>query len=583
MIMKIRNIAGVVLFVAGSLSFSSCDDETNYTIATENIITTVETGSASVTAVSAQTTGRVLDLSQSETSSYSVGVVFGTGEDPTITGTKQVGTVDSEGVVTTNITGLQKGTTYYYATFVTLQGKVTKYGTVNSFVTTDATIVTAAASDVSACKATLHATANGLGGLVSDDAAMTFGFKLSTSESDVNNGIDYPVSSTSTTVTGQVEGLLPGTTYYYVSYFQLGDGYVYGETQQFTTSTQEMEYVDLGLSVLWAKYNLGAESESESGILLGYGDLTGVNRSAYVVDYSPAADISGTANDIFLQVSIDGSTGKQSTTPTQAQMEELIANTTQTETMVNNVAGVRFTAANGNSIFMPYVGYRDGNAVTGAGTEGIYWSGTNYASAPDYSHTLKLSSGGAVSGMSKRSLGAALRSVRQSSSVAITDASKILFINKDGNGTDARIEIYNEYGATKNNCGIAVEQINFKKNMVVTFKLAGITGNLKSGATGSYIAGLQFADADWSVGHWSPNTGTQYDATINGDGTYSVWMETGGAEAVGAVVFCIDIPKLWGDLSDSSKASVELVSIKMDVDSIPSKSAAKRTWTSLKK
>ena len=562
--MKMKYLAGVMLLVAGLFSLSSCSDDDDYSAATGNVISTIETGDASVTAISAVVTGKVLDLTKQDASSYTVGVVYGTNPDPTTAGSKQAGTIDAEGNVTTNLSGLTKGNTYYYATYVQLQGVVTKYGDIKSFVATDAQIATAEATDVTCTKATLGATANGLNGiLVEGETTMNYGFKISTSEADVQKGIDYPVSATTNAISQRVEGLLPATTYYYTSYFELGDGYVYGETKSFTTPAQSMEYVDLGLSILWAKCNLGAEAEQETGALLGYGDLTGVNHSSYLIDYNTVEDIAGTAKDVLTKTNIDEGAIMKSATPTADQISELIAKTTQTEEEIEGVKGIKFTAANGNSIFMPYTGYRDGATTVGVGAQGLYWSGNNYSVANDYSHTLKLANGVATSGLSTRNLGLAIRPVRSAPELKV-DNTKLVTGDIEGNGR-LRLEIYNEYGSTKENCGINPTQIKFTKNMVVTFKLSGVTDNMKAGS-GPHIAGLEYADADWNPNRWSAFDDNKYDANVTGDGTYTVWMETGGDTAEGAVVFCVDIQDLMQDAIDASKLQAEIVSIKFDVD-----------------
>lgn len=551
-----------MLLVAGLFSLSACSDDDDYSAATGNVISTVETGDASVTAISAVVTGKVLDLTKQDASSYTVGVVYGTNPDPTTAGSKQAGTIDVEGNVTTSLSGLTKGNTYYYATYVQLQGIVTKYGDVKSFVATDAQIATAEATDVTCTKATLGATANGLTGiLVEGETTMNYGFKISTSEADVQKGIDYPIAVSANAISQRVEGLLPGTTYYYTSYFELGDGYVYGKTKSFTTPAQSMEYVDLGLSILWAKCNLGAEAEQETGALLGYGDLTGVNQSSYLIDYSAVEDVAGTDKDILHKVNIDKDAIMQSATPTADQISELISKTTQTEDEVEGVKGVRFTASNGNSIFFPYTGYRDGSNKVGAGAQGLYWSGNNYSVATDYSKTLNLTNGTASSGVSARNLGLAIRPVRSSPELKM-DNSKLVTGDLETNGR-LRLEIYNEYGSTKDNCGINPSQIKFTKNMVVTFKLSGVTDNVKAG---KHIAGLEYADADWSPSRWSAFDDNKYDANVTGDGTYTVWMETGSDVAEGAAVFCVDIQDLMKDAIDASKIKAEIVSIKFDVD-----------------
>ncbi len=211
--MKIKYFAGIIVFVVGIVSLASCTDDDDYSIATGNIVTTVETGDAAVTAKSATTTGRVLDLTKQNSASYSVGVVYGTNPDPTTAGTKASGSIDSVGVVTTNINGLTKGSTYYYATYVTLDGRVTKYGDVKSFVATDAKITTSSATDIKATKATISALTTGLDGImVEGKTEMHYGFKISTSEADVQKGVDYPILTTSNTISTTIEGLVPGIT-----------------------------------------------------------------------------------------------------------------------------------------------------------------------------------------------------------------------------------------------------------------------------------------------------------------------------------------------------------------------------------
>ena len=86
-ITKSRLCCGVAAALA-LLSFTACSDD-DYSVATGNIITTVETGDAAVTATTATTQGTVLDLSKYASSSYDVGVVYGTTADPITGGKKQ--------------------------------------------------------------------------------------------------------------------------------------------------------------------------------------------------------------------------------------------------------------------------------------------------------------------------------------------------------------------------------------------------------------------------------------------------------------------------------------------------------------
>lgn len=125
--MKLRYLSGILLLATG-LFVASCDDEDDYSVRTGEIISEIKTGDASVTAISAEIQGTVKDLGLVSPSSYQVGVYYGTNANPTTSGSKQIGTVDDNGNVSASLTGLTTGTTYYYATYVTLQSKVTKFG-----------------------------------------------------------------------------------------------------------------------------------------------------------------------------------------------------------------------------------------------------------------------------------------------------------------------------------------------------------------------------------------------------------------------------------------------------------------------
>jgi hypothetical protein len=264
--MKLKYLSGILLLMV-TLFATSCDEEDDYSIRTGEIISEITTGSATVTAVSAEIQGIVKDLNLVSSASYEVGAYYSTDADPTTSGTKKSGTVDGNGNVTTSLTGLTTGITYYYATYVTLQNKVTYFGDIKSFVATNVVVTTNDAMYVTYSKATFSANITG----TDDLGTVETGVKLALSVDGITSGISRELTT--------VSGLLPGTTYYYVAYAKVGDGYVYGETKELTTATQAMEYVDLGLSVLWASSNIGADTESDAGTLFGYGDQTAMLTS----------------------------------------------------------------------------------------------------------------------------------------------------------------------------------------------------------------------------------------------------------------------------------------------------------------
>jgi len=551
---------------AALLSLAACSTKENYTVATGEVVTSVTTDGAAFTATTADLEGTVLDLSDLASGSYSVGFCYGTTSDPISNGKKVGGSFDaSTGKVTASLSSLTADLTYYYATYVLLSGKVYYYGNVKSFVTTDAAIATTEATDVTATSATVGGVVNvAADGISSGATSLTYGIKVTTPS---GNTYSQTTSDSESSFTATLTGLIPGMTYTYQSFLDVDGTITYGAEQTFTTETMEMEYVDLGLSVLWAKCNFGAEAETEAGASLGWADVEGFKTSAYNINYAPAQDIVETENDpvFYNSAAIDGSSIMSSKLPTAAQVQELIDGTTQEWTTVDGVAGMKFTASNGNYIFLPAVGYREGEEFVSDEVLGDYWTGNIDPTDSEHGQTLLFSDGSASVGTAEIHCGLSIRSVRKPAAIT-PDSSKILFVNADGDGSTGRIEIYNEYGSTKNNPGIDISQISFSKNMVVRFTISGLTDNLQSGASGSYFAGLEFADSDWYPSYWSGKAGAKYDDVVVGDGSYTVWMESGNVQTDGAVVFCIDMPNLWKDVVDKDKVSVTVDKILFDAN-----------------
>lgn len=142
---------------------------------------------------------------------------------------------------------------------------------------------------------------------------------------------------------------------------------------------QTHEAVDLGLSVKWATCNVGATSPQELGGLYGWGDVSGSNRSENNDEYpsaNPPASICGTEYDIATKEWGDGWR-----MPSQQEMIELAENCSWEWTSIDGVNGMKVTAANGNSIFLPAAASRTGdNIPTQIGQRGCYWSGTLWES-----------------------------------------------------------------------------------------------------------------------------------------------------------------------------------------------------------
>ncbi len=133
------------------------------------------------------------------------------------------------------------------------------------------------------------------------------------------------------------------------------------------------DVVDLGLSVKWASWNIGASKIGDYGGLYGAGDPTGQKTSTNSEDYyfKDGESICGTEYDLA-----HVKWGGYWRMPNWKEMEELINNCTWTTGEVDGVKGSWVTGPNGNSIFLPWAGNRYGaSTFSGEGIEGHYYSG----------------------------------------------------------------------------------------------------------------------------------------------------------------------------------------------------------------
>ena len=433
------------------------------------------------------------------------------------------------------------------------------YGEIKSFETTDAKISTLDAQEITAVSAILSGRLNGVSDMIeNDNSGINYGVILSVynDENQAKNGKIFSCESSNNEYNTTIKGLLPAKTYYYLTYMDLSGERHYGDLKSFTTSEYEPVYVNLGLSVKWASCNLGAISEEETGGLFGWGDLTGINVSSKNSDYVNVEDISETENDICIL----NNAGKM---PTYAEYKELIDNCKKEWTSVKGINGYKFTASNGNSIFLPVSGLRDGYDIEEDATLGAYWSGSIDATANDYAYNVNFSESKLSLGTSQKYMGLAIRPVAVPIQGVLECANgKIVYGNIENNTNIFRIEIFNAWGATQNDPAINLDKLVFDDNCVIKFKVSGM--KFKDGASGKYRAGMEFASSDWGYDYWS-NGSAKYDCEVTGDGEYTVWCETNGKESNGATVFCIDImDDIYPDLVDPENISIEILSIELN-------------------
>ncbi len=154
------------------------------------------------------------------------------------------------------------------------------------------------------------------------------------------------------------------------------------------------DYVDLGLpsGTLWATCNVGANTPIDYGDYFAWGETetkTTYDWNTYkwsngnydqltkyccdsVLGYHHITD-----NLTLLHPEDDAATanwGDGWCMPTDAQLQELIQNTTNVYKRVNRREGRLFTAPNGHSLFLPFAGKHEDDNLFGKDGEGYYWS-----------------------------------------------------------------------------------------------------------------------------------------------------------------------------------------------------------------
>jgi len=173
-------------------------------------------------------------------------------------------------------------------------------------------------------------------------------------------------------------------------------------------------WVDLGLpsGTLWATTNVGANTPEAYGDYFAWGEVQTQAGNTYT--WSSYKYANGAYNKLtkYCNNASYGNNGFTDTLtcllpeddvatakwgngwrmPTQAELKELKDNCTVTWTMQNGVAGRLFTAANGNSIFLPAAGGRSNGNLYHDGSDGYYWSSSLDTNGPNYAQYLDFNS-----------------------------------------------------------------------------------------------------------------------------------------------------------------------------------------------
>ena len=157
---------------------------------------------------------------------------------------------------------------------------------------------------------------------------------------------------------------------------------------------QEIDYkvgepIDLGLSVKWASFNVGATSPEEYGLWFAWGETEPkgtYNWSTYFDTTDGGSTFikyNNNGGKTVLDLEDDAAHvnwGGNWRMPTYDELNELKTKCTWTWTTQNGVYGQKVTGPNGNSLFLPAAGYRYDSSLNFAGSTGYFWSSSLYES-----------------------------------------------------------------------------------------------------------------------------------------------------------------------------------------------------------
>jgi hypothetical protein len=238
--------------------------------------------------------------------------------------------------------------------------------------------ITAGVSDITNSKAQLYGYAN----INTDSVEAVFGIIYSTDKVLANGDtlLAQEIDSLNMySVTARK--LFKRTTYYYRSFVLMDSEYYYGEIKSFNTAnnTAVPDYVDLGLSVKWATFNVGATSPEEFGDFYAWGETeTKTDFSWKTYNFWNEKDscvskycIEGTYVDgkKTLEPNDDvahSEYGVDWRMPTDDECRELIENCTWSPYNMDGVDGYLFTSKidgyTDRSIFLPDGGWYDSKA-----------------------------------------------------------------------------------------------------------------------------------------------------------------------------------------------------------------------------
>ena len=138
--------------------------------------------------------------------------------------------------------------------------------------------------------------------------------------------------------------------------------------------------IDLGLSVKWASWNIGASKPEEYGSFFSWGEISPKSNYAWSTYKfgNPPSKYNSTDKKKTLDPSDDAAVvlwGGKWRMPTNDEEKELYQKCSWKYTKLNGINGYQVTGPNGNSIFLPAAGLYDANStLSNDNSGGWYWS-----------------------------------------------------------------------------------------------------------------------------------------------------------------------------------------------------------------
>lgn len=312
---------------------------------------------------------------------------------------------ETDGSFETTVYGLGASTKYCARTYVSLNGATVYGSSILTFTTGDlgdGPVITLGVEDLTTTSFTLSGKLNLS---IEEYASASYGFEF-----NGGTGLCTTISEDGK-FTYSVPHAIDGKEYSYRAVCTVAGNTYYGEYVTFTTpeaviSTDKV--VDLGLSVKWAGYNVGATKPEEYGDYFAWGETEPYYEAGHAYDAAntdwkfgksgydwfsykwcfgsgSVTSITKYKNSLDGKINLDSEDdaatanwGADWRMPTFSEMNELVYNCEWMRTTYNGVKGCKVVSKVDGytdvAIFIPAAGYRNGDSLYGVGSDGYYWS-----------------------------------------------------------------------------------------------------------------------------------------------------------------------------------------------------------------